>query len=98
MGETLLIEAIVCFSLPVIPLYWLKRYTPVLSSDAQMELYLIIFCILLFTFTMGSYADWCVEFNASDWWFNFCDFTFAGDSSRTGVEYFLKELLKATIR
>ena len=98
MSETLLFEAIVCFSLPVIPLYWLKRYRLDLPSDAQMELYLILFCLLLFTFTAGSYADWYVDFDASNWWFNFCDFSFAGDSSRANIEYLLKELLKTTLQ
>jgi hypothetical protein len=55
-------------------------------SDAQMELYLIIFCLLWFAFTVGNYAEWAVDFDAGTWWWNYWDFTYLSDRFRIALE------------
>ena len=86
MEATLAIAALVFFSLPVIPIYWLERYGFDLPSQAQIELYLVIFCLLWFAFTLGNYAEWQIHFDAANWWYNYWDFSYASDYFRNGIE------------
>ncbi len=85
MDATLAIAALVFFSLPVIPLYWLEKCELDLPSQVQIELYMVIFCLLWFAFTMGNYADWQIHFDSTDWWFNYWDFSYLGDFLRDGI-------------
>ena len=86
MDATLAIAALVFFSLPVIPIYWLERYGFDLPSQAQLELYLVVFCLLWFAFTLGNYAEWAIHFDAASWWYNYWDLSYASDNFRNGIE------------
>jgi len=86
MDATLAIVAIFFFSLPVIPIFWLERYGLDLPSQAQIELYLVIFCLLWLAFTLGNYAEWQIHFDAANWWFNYWDYSYTSDYFRTGIE------------
>ncbi len=57
-----------------------------LSSQAQIELYLVVFCLLWLAFTLGNYAEWQVHFDAANWWFNYWDFSYFSDCFRKGIE------------
>jgi hypothetical protein len=77
--------AIVFFSLPVIPIYWLKTYGFDLPSQAQIELYMVIFCLLWLAFTLGNYAEWHVNYDASNWWYNYWDFSYMSNCFGNGA-------------
>jgi hypothetical protein len=86
MDATLAIAALVFFSLPVIPIYWLESYGFDLPSQAQVELYMVIFCLLWLAFTLGNYAEWQIHFDAANWWFNYWDYSYASDYFRNDIE------------